>query len=417
MRETILDNLNHPKQLEVLYRTDKSAFRKTFNELYQDIKGNAVAEVWHERLNFSPERDDSLGKSASKSLLFVIMLSLIATLIAKMPEIFGVNDEFFYPRNISFIVFPVLMVWFARISKPSHVTEGMVAFAIAASVLFINFLPDNVSSQTLILSCIHLPILLYSLTGLIFMGREWSSADSRIRFLKYSGDLLVMTGIILVSGAAMSAMTMRLFELIDIRIEDFYTRYVLAWGLASAPVVAAYIIEQNRLIVSKISPVIARIFSPMVLIIVLTYLTTIITTGKDPYNDREFLLVFNLLLIGVMAIILFSVAEAAKSRITRIEIGVLFLLSLATIIVNSIALSAIVFRISEWGFSPNKTAVLAGNLLILINLLLTAYKLAFAFRDPSELDSVKNLIASYLPVYAIWAAIVTFIFPLIFHFM
>ena len=68
-----------------------------------------------------------------------------------------------------------------------------------------------------------------------------------------------------------------------------------------------------------------------------------------------------------MAIILFSIAETARSAKSKLTFNMLFLLSVLTIIVNSIALSAILFRISEWGISPNRLAVLGGNILILIN--------------------------------------------------
>ena len=49
------------------------------------------------------------------------------------------------------------------------------------------------------------------------------------------------------------------------------------------------------------------------------FLVAIIFTGKDPYNDRDFLLIFNGVLIGVMALILFSLGEATKQHASRIH--------------------------------------------------------------------------------------------------
>jgi hypothetical protein len=146
------------------------------------------------------------------------------------------------------------------------------------------------------------------------------------------------------------------------------------------------------------------------------YLSAIIYSGKDPYNDREFLMIFNSLLIGVMAIIFFSIAETAKTTQSRAEVIVLFLLSLVTIIVNGIALSAIVFRISEWGITPNRAAVLGSNVLILINFLLVIAQLFKVLYRKSDLADVGRAIAFYLPVYGLWTIVVTFLFPLIFGF-
>ena len=138
-------------------------------------------------------------------------------------------------------------------------------------------------------------------------------------------------------------------------------------------------------------------------------------SGKDPYNDREFLMIFNLLLIGVMAIIFFSVAETKTGK-SNPETWILFLLCLVTIIVNGIALSAILFRISEWGITPNRMAVLGGNILILINLLLVTVQLFKVISKKKEISVVGKAIAFYLPVYVVWTVIVTFIFPLLFAF-
>src|SRR5690606_32425486 len=98
----------------------------------------------------------------------------------------------------------------------------------------------------------------------------------------------------------------------------------------------------------------------------------------------------------------------------RYEIWVLFLLSGVTIIVNGIAISAILFRIAEWGITPNRAAVLGANLLILLNLFMVTTQFFRVISNRSETHGVGKVIARYLPVYFIWAAIVTFLFPLIF---
>lgn len=76
-----------------------------------------------------------------------------------------------------------------------------------------------------------------------------------------------------------------------------------------------------------------------------------------------------------MAIILFSVAETFKKTENRTGSYILFALSLVTVIVNGIALSAILFRISEWGITPNRLAVLGGNILMLTNLCMVTFRL------------------------------------------
>jgi NADH:ubiquinone oxidoreductase subunit K len=117
-----------------------------------------------------------------------------------------------------------------------------------------------------------------------------------------------------------------------------------------------------------------------------------------------------------MAIIFFSVAETSKTTKSLMEIWVLFLLSIVTVIVNGIALSAILFRISEWGITPNRAAVLGSNTLILVNLLLVTVQLFKVLSKKADKNRVGKVITLYLPVYCLWAAIVTFLFPFVFGF-
>ncbi|CAA9468538.1 MAG: hypothetical protein AVDCRST_MAG96-217 [uncultured Segetibacter sp.] len=238
--------------------------------------------------------------------------------------------------------------------------------------------------------------------------------EKRLSYLKYNGDLVVMTTLILIAGAIMTGITIGLFSLIGFNIERVYFDYVGIFGLAAAPIVATYLTQTNPQLVGKVSPVIAKIFCPLVLVMLVIYLIAMVYSRKDPYNDREFLLIFNALLIGVMAMIFFSVAETSRSTKSQLEVGVFFLLSIVTVIVNGIALSAILFRISEWGITPNRAAVLGGNVLILINFLLVTAQLFRVLSKKANITGVGKVIALYLPIYFLWTIIVIFIFPFIF---
>ena len=411
MKDEIINHLNAPGQLEKMYRSNKLTFRREFGILYQELKGNPAADFWNERLNY---KTDEIHKSNGRELLFVIIASLTAGLIAKLPVFLALNEESFYQRNIGFIIFPALSAYFAWKNKLS---TGKIAFIIAATIaaiLFINFLPQVKKSDTLILSCIHLVLFLWAILGFTFVAGHRDNDERRLGYLRYNGDLVVMTTLILIAGGLMTAITIGLFSLIGFNIENFYFENIGIFGLAAAPIAGTYLVQTNPQLVGKVSPVIARLFSPLVLVMLVIYLLAIVYSGKNPYTDREFLLIFNALLIGVMAIIYFSIAETAKKTNNSMEVWVLFLLSIVTIVLNSIALSAILFRISEWGITPNRAAVMGGNILILINLILVTVKLSGLLSKKSDITGVGKVIASYLPVYFAWTIIVTFVFPFIF---
>jgi hypothetical protein len=413
VKDKILAHLNDPTQLEKLYRTNKVYFKREFGTLYPELKGNTLADFWHERLSY---KSDEINWGTGRELVFVLLASLLAGVIAKLPAILNLDKEFFYTRNIGFIIFPVLAAYFAWKNKLAAGKVALIGGVFLAGLLFINFLPDVRKSDTLILSCIHLLFVLWSLTGFAFVGEKRNSSEKRLGYLSFNGDLVVMTTLILIAGGILTGITIGLFSLIGFKIEKFYFEYIVIFGLPAAPIFGTYLTQTNPQLVGKVSPVIARIFSPLVLVMLVIYLAAMVYSGKDPYNDREFLLVFNAMLIGVMAIIFFSVAETAKATKTQWETWVLFLLSAVTIIVNGIALSAILFRITEGGMTPNRAAVLGSNVLILINLAFVTAELYRVLTKKADITGVGEVIAFYLPVYAAWVTIVTFLFPLLFGF-
>lgn len=412
MRDSIISGINSPAELERLYRKNKTEFKQNFNSVYDEFQDVPIVQFWHERLNY----ETRISTGNRSEFIFMIIASLLAGLLAKLPAILNISEESYYPRNIGFLVFPFLAAYFLWKNKVSGKLMAVISLAIIACALYINFLPDNMESDTLLLACIHLPLLLWGLFGISYTGNETDNLKKRLEFLGFNGDLLVMSALLVIAGALMTGISIGLFELISIQIENFYFEYVVIFALPAIPIVATFLTQSNRQLVSRVSPVIAKIFSPLVLIMLIIYLGAIIYSGKDPYNDREFLMLFNLLLIGVMALIFFSVAESSAGEKSASGRWILFLLSIVTIIVNAIALSAILFRISEWGFTPNRLAVLGANVLILINLLIVSFRLYHAVRKKTAIGQVGKAIASFLPVYLVWIILVVFLFPLIFNF-
>jgi hypothetical protein len=412
-RFELLTKIDNPKELEKLYQNNKAAFKTAFNLLYPELTDNKLAAYWNERLNYE---SSEISWGSKNELIFVIIASLLAGVIAKIPQLLNINLELFYQRNIGFIVFPVLtsyFIWKNSISIKKIVLAGL-AFLVA--IIFINLLPADNKSDTLILSCIHLQLILWSILGFSYVGNNIRSYDKRLDFLRYNGDLVIMTTLLVIAGGILTGITIGLFSVIGFNIEKFYFDYIGIFGLAALPIIATYITQTNPQLVNRVSPVIAKIFSPLVLITLVIYLVAIFFSGKDPYKDRNFLMVFNFLLIGVMAIILFSVAESSKKNENRKGNFILFALAIVTVIVNGIALSAILFRISAWGITPNRLAVLGGNILILTNLLIVTFKLYKYVSKKATISEVENSISAFLPVYILWTIIVAFIFPFIFYF-
>ncbi len=416
MFEEVKANITNPEVLEKLYRTDSKAFKAAFDKIYPEIGSSEPAKYWKIRLEYDI-RSEPIKTFAMKEIMSVIAIGLIVALLIKIPGLFrlGYNEESFYMKNTALIVFFGLIIYTIRINKiydPGKMLITSISFLVTA--VYVNLLPWGKTGDSVNLVYIHLPIMMWFIYGIVHTGFDHKSLNKRISFIRHNGDLAIFYALIAIAGGILSGITIGLFEAIGLKIAEFYSKNIILTGAVAAPVVAAYLIEKFPALVNKTAPVIAGIFSPLVLLTLTVFLITFFITGKDPYNDREFLLIFNLMLLGVMGIIIFSVSETSVIQNQKFNAAILFVLSIITIIIDLIALSAIFYRLGEYGITPNRLAVLVSNILVLINLVLIMVVLFRVNFKKKEFNLVEKTLSRFLPVYLVWILIVVFTFPLIF---
>ena len=416
MENEIKVNLKNPEKLEKLYREDRKRFKAGFDAVYQEIESSEIAKFWRVRLD-SDNKPDIMKEFSLAEINAVVAICFIVALLIKIPALFRLpyNDEIFYMKNAALIVFSGLTLytlWIKKAYEPGKLLMTATAFLIPA--IYINLLPSVTDSDSVNLAYIHLPLLMWFIYGIVFTGYDFNDLNKRISYIRFNGDLVIIYGLIAIAGGLLTAITIGLFNSIGLHIEKFYSEYIVISGAAAAPVVAAFIFEKFPALVSKTAPLLAAIFSPLVLVTLVIFLVTILAAGKDPYNDRDFLLIFNVMLLGVMGIVIFSVSETSVIRNQKFNAIVLFGLSVITIIVDLIALSAIFYRLGEYGLTPNRLAVLISNILVLINLILITNDLFRINFRSKEFRIVGITVSKFLPVYLLWIIIVIFVFPFIF---
>jgi hypothetical protein len=64
-------------------------------------------------------------------------------------------------------------------------------------------------------------------------------------------------------------------------------------------IVATYLVTTQLKLAKTLAPWIARIFSPLVFLTLLTYLVVLFIAGRNPFQDRDFLIAFNGILLVV----------------------------------------------------------------------------------------------------------------------
>lgn len=408
----IIKNMADPHELERMFRKDSEAFKRDFEEAWEQNPDSQILSIWYERLYYSETENLEKTSRLKRDFLVMGVLAIMAGTSTRILFHF-IEQNTIAPINLIFGIIPFITAFFVYKSGPRKNVIFTIVFLFLISAVYLNMLPLE-EKDSIILAYLHFPVFLWVVAGIAFTGDEYSVRGKRLAYLKFNGEFCILYASMAISGMLLSMITMQLFIIIGMDIEDFYFKNIVLFGAAALAVVASYLVSRDLKLAKNIAPYLAKIFSPLVLITLLAYLVTVIWAGKNPFLDRDFLLVFNGILLLVLIVTIFSITESGAKEKRNISDYVNLALILLALIIDGVALSAIVFRLSSYGISPNRLAVLGVNLLIFANLIWIMGSYAGFLRNKTGTEAIQDSITKYLPIYGLWAAFVTFAFPLIF---
>jgi hypothetical protein len=253
--------------------------------------------------------------------------------------------------------------------------------------------------------------------GLAYVGFRWRDSDERMNFIRFSGELFIYYVLIALGGGVLSLFTVGMFEAIGLQAEGFIAQWLVPCGAMGAVLIGSWLVEVKQGVIENMAPVLTRIFTPLFTLFLVVFLATMIWTSRGIDIQREVLIGFDLLLAVVLGLLLYAVS----ARDPLAPPGPFDLLQLtlvvSALIVDMVALVSIAARISDFGFTPNRTAALGENLILLVNLAWSAWLYARFMRGRATFSALERWQTSYLPVYLVWALIVVAVFPLVFGFL
>lgn len=377
--------------------------------------------LW-KQLVVSPE--PSRGPSRStRDAMVAVGLAIAAAVAIKLPELFGISfagepdeDALFYLRNFSLLVLPFLAVYFAWRRDLTPPARWRLAAPFIAAAVIVNVMPFATDSSTEMLVGLHLPIALWLAVGYAYSGGRWRDHNRRMDFIRFSGEFFIYFALIGFGGGVLMGFTLMMFEAIGLNAESIIQVWVLPCGVAGAVLIAGWLVEAKQSVIENMAPVLTRLFTPLFTVVLVVFLLAMMWTGSGINLEREVLIAFDLLLVLVLGLLLYSISARDPLAPPGVFDALQLVLVVCAILVDALALWAIAARISEFGFSPNKVAALGENLVLLVNLGWSAVLSARFVAGRGSFAPLERWQTAYLPVYAIWAWIVVVLFPILFRF-
>lgn len=409
------------------------------NELSREFARERSSQLW-KQLVLAGDTVRERSGSEYLGLLITLCFAIGAAIAFKLPALFGIDpfggessdkggidaQASFYLRNTPLLVLPFLVGFFAwKRSLPIRVIARLAIPFIAGAIL-VNVLPFDGDGQTEILAArrgdteilvaLHLPIILWLTAGVAYLGDAWRVDAPRMDFVRFTGEWFIYYTLVAFGGVVLCAMTIGVFEAIDIDVVPLITGWVLPCGAVGAVVVVAWLVEAKQSVIENIAPVLTSLFTPLFALMLAAAIVGMAITGNFIDAERDVLILLDVLLVLVLGLMLYALSARDPDAKPTIVDGVQLVLVASALVIDVLALTAILSRITEFGFTPNRTAGLGLNVILLANLLWSAWLLSAFLRGKRRFSDLERWHTTYIPVYAAWAVIVVVVFPPLFGF-
>jgi hypothetical protein len=237
-----------------------------------------------------------------------------------------------------------------------------------------------------------------------------------MNYVRFSGEWFIYYTLIALGGGTLMAFTVFIFRAIGLDAQPALEEWVLPCGAMGAVIIGAWLVESKQSVIENMAPVLTWLFTPLFTGLLLIFVVTVLWTGNAIDVGREVLIGFDLLLVLVLGLLLYAISardsQAPPGRFDLLQL----MLVICALIVDALALFAIAARISEFGLSPNKTAALGMNLLLLVNLGWSAFLYARFLARRIPFTRLEHWQMVYMPAFAMWTWIVVLLFPVIFNY-
>jgi hypothetical protein len=416
------------KELERLYRSAQKSglgdeFSRAIEACYQGSTDNPLYAAWHYRLE--PETEQRTGGRTVdwKIALPVALVTGIVCAVLSLPAL-DYADGMPAIALIGSLVGGIAIIAYLAIAGHDwrRVAGPVVALLIAgAYVILLTLGGQRVHYRTLMI--IHLSLLAATAVGVKVLAAHRDLSD-RFGFLLKAIEVCVVGGVYVIVGGMFAGIAFGLFEAIGVSARDEFVRMAIAAGGGAITVLAVATVYDPRFGpaaqriergLGRIVRTMFRLLLPLALIVLIVYLFVIPFNFMVPFEQRDVLIVYNIMLFAVVGLLIgaspLRTGDMQERHLRWLRAGIVAVAALATI-VSLYALSATVYRTALGGITINRLTVIGWN-LINIGLLVLLSVRSLAKRE-TWVSAVQMTFTQGAIVYVAWTLFLVFATPWMF---
>ena len=442
--ERISSRQEQPEQLELLYQDAvKAGETETFTEAidfsYAEEPKNLLYAAWHYRL----QQVVATAKGRVIAWSWVIPLAVLNGLIfwwlsddqqfmIQMRDFSGQHDYDFIPLilltwapiSAVFVMMYLALAGDKRWRRVVAIAAGLAALATYVLLLYPQTGTRPFQEQYLTLMAFHLPLMAWTGVGLFLL---WSrgDAENRFAFLIKSLEVMITGGLFAIAGGIFTGITFGLFQALSIEPPELVMRLFFAGGAGLLPVLAVAIIYDPAATparqsfdegLSKLIAMLMRVLLPLSLLVLIVYLGFIPFNFREPFENRDVLIIYNAMLFAVIALLVGATPVRADDVTGRAQAWLrraLIAVAALALLVGLYAFAAILYRTAIDKLTPNRLTFIGWNLVNIGILVLVLVK-QLRVNKKSWLSRLHSAFATGAVAYTIWALVVILAIPWLF---
>ncbi|TVL38526.1 hypothetical protein A9X84_06060 [Brachyspira hyodysenteriae] len=416
-----------------------------------NIENNIITE----KTNSINDINNKIGKILENNLianLIIIAIGFIASLamtiyfylkivnIAKLIDgiyptsnsnIFFIDIFYFY----IFYFFCFSLIFY--INKNFNLKNILITFLSVIFILIVDlstsFFIRNVAIdnydfflQISIIKYIFSVIIFFIIIALSYNGFQVLNSKTISEFFTFSADIsifaVLIAGIVSTVFGIFAAIVIFLIQDIISSLDEkiIFKLILLSISfLSSIFPFLVYIVYKNMK--TNISIYLSRILMPFSLLFIFILLILLLMPDIRPYDNRASFILYNIMLAIIVLNMFFIRIDYKSSIFTK---AVYLILPIIAIIFDILVLTSSLYRLIEYGISPNKITLIGTNLVMLGNLIFITFfnikSILIIFKKSDDIPNIKEITIGdtksvfYIYLYGIWAFIACFIIPVLF---
>jgi len=440
--QEILQGLgNQAEQIETTYQQAVRAghgdeFAAAIESQFGDDRDNLLYAAWHYRLlqaaSSARKRVIAWGWALPLAVLNGLLLWLLSDdqrftvsvtnpLTGQAHNILPVVALLAAPISAALVILFLTGAGNRLWSRSLVIVLSLGAAVACVFAFFPQIWPSVFQEQYLSLAVLHLLLLAWAAVGIaaLFTGLD---AENRFAFLVKSLETFVVAGLFAIAGGLFTAITFGLFDALGIQMPDVIQRLFLAGGAGAVIVLAVALVYDPTVEpvqqsfdegLSRLVALLLRLLLPLATLVLLVYLAFIPFNFREPFENRDVLIIFNAMLFAVMALLVGATPVRETDLDPRMQTwlrrGVIALAALA-LLVGIYALAAILYRTGIDRPTPNRLTFIGWNVInigVLAVLLIRQWQAGRA----GWLPALHETFAGATTTYFIWAVVVILALP------